>query len=53
MNGFSAKFFTCPLKALAAARSESRDLVILVVAMPGISGIAILTPCGEFSASTT
>ena len=27
MNGFSAKFFTCPLEALAAARSESPDLV--------------------------
>jgi DNA-binding response OmpR family regulator len=39
MNGFSARFFTCPLKALAAARSESPDLVISDVAMPGISGI--------------
>jgi DNA-binding response OmpR family regulator len=38
-NGFSAKFFTCPLKAVAAARSESPDLVIFDVAMPGISGI--------------
>jgi PleD family two-component response regulator len=27
MNGFSAKFFTCPLDALAAAGSESPDLV--------------------------
>jgi hypothetical protein len=25
MNGFSARFFTCPLEALAAARSESHD----------------------------
>jgi CheY-like chemotaxis protein len=25
MNGFSARFFTCPLEALAAARSESPD----------------------------
>ena len=39
MNGFSAKFFTCPLEALAAALSESPDLVISDVAMPGISGI--------------
>jgi DNA-binding NtrC family response regulator len=39
MNGFAAKFFTCPLEALAAARSESPDLVISDVAMPGISGI--------------
>jgi CheY-like chemotaxis protein len=35
MNGFSARFFTCPLEALAAARSESPDLVISDVAMPG------------------
>jgi CheY-like chemotaxis protein len=39
MSGFSARFFTCPLEALAAARSESPDLVISDVAMPGISGI--------------
>jgi CheY-like chemotaxis protein len=39
MNGFSATFFTSPLAALAAARSESPDLVISDVAMPGISGI--------------
>jgi CheY-like chemotaxis protein len=38
-NGYSARFFTCPLEALAAARSESPDLVISDVAMPGISGI--------------
>jgi DNA-binding response OmpR family regulator len=39
MNGFSARSFTCPLEALAAARSESPDLVISDVAMPGISGV--------------
>jgi CheY-like chemotaxis protein len=41
MNGFSAKFFTSPLAALAAARSESPDLVISDVAMPDISGIEL------------
>jgi CheY-like chemotaxis protein len=39
MNGFSVRFFTCPLEALAAACSESPDLIISDVAMPGISGI--------------
>jgi DNA-binding NtrC family response regulator len=39
MNGFSARFFTCPLAALAAARSESPHLEISDVSMPGISGI--------------
>jgi DNA-binding NtrC family response regulator len=39
LNGYSARFFTSPLHALAAARSESPDLVISDVAMPGISGI--------------
>jgi CheY-like chemotaxis protein len=29
MNGFSAKFFTCPLEALTAARSKAPDLLIL------------------------
>jgi PleD family two-component response regulator len=33
MNGFSARFLTCPLEALAAARSESPDLIICRVFM--------------------
>jgi CheY-like chemotaxis protein len=41
MKGFSARFFTSPLAALAAARSESPDLVISDVAMPDISGIEL------------
>ena len=39
VNGFSAKFFTCPLEALTAARLKAPDLLISDVAMPGISGI--------------
>jgi DNA-binding NtrC family response regulator len=39
MNGFSAKFFTSPLEALAAARSKAPDLLISDVTMPGFSGI--------------
>jgi CheY-like chemotaxis protein len=41
-NGFSAEFFACPVEALeaaAAAHSESPDLVITDVAMPGMNGI--------------
>jgi DNA-binding response OmpR family regulator len=41
MNGFSARSFTSPLEALAAARSESPDLVISDVAMPDISGVEL------------
>jgi DNA-binding NtrC family response regulator len=39
MHGFSAKYFTCPLEALAAARAKSPDLLISDVEMPGFSGI--------------
>jgi DNA-binding response OmpR family regulator len=39
LHGFSATFFTSPLAALAAARSEPPDLVIADVAMPYISGV--------------
>ena len=39
MNGFSAKFFTNPAAALAAARSKAPDLLVSDVTMPGISGI--------------
>ena len=38
-NGFSAKFFTCPLAALTAARLKAPDLLLSDVTMPGISGI--------------
>jgi DNA-binding response OmpR family regulator len=39
MNGFSARFFTDPVEALAAARSDAPDLLISDVAMPGLSGV--------------
>jgi DNA-binding response OmpR family regulator len=41
MHGFSAKFFTSPLEALAAARAKSPDLLISDVEMPGLSGIEL------------
>jgi CheY-like chemotaxis protein len=41
MHGFSAKFFTSPLEALAAARAKSPDLLISDVDMPSISGIEL------------
>jgi CheY-like chemotaxis protein len=40
-NGFSARFFTSPLEALAAARFKAPDLLISDVAMLGISGIEL------------
>jgi CheY-like chemotaxis protein len=33
-SGFSARFFTCPREALAAARSEAPDLLISDVMRP-------------------
>jgi DNA-binding NtrC family response regulator len=39
LNGYCAKFFTSPLKALVAARLRVPDLLISDVAMPAISGI--------------
>jgi len=38
-QGFNATFFTQPLEALQAARSESPDLLLSDVAMPLLSGI--------------
>jgi CheY-like chemotaxis protein len=39
MNGFSARFFTDPVEALAAARLDAPDLLVSDVAMPGLTGI--------------
>jgi DNA-binding NtrC family response regulator len=40
LHGYSARAFTSPLEALAAARSKGApDLLISDVAMPGFSGI--------------
>jgi DNA-binding response OmpR family regulator len=41
MHGFSAKFFTSPLEALAAARAKSPDLLISDGDIPSISGIEL------------
>jgi CheY-like chemotaxis protein len=35
----SAKFFTCPIEALTAARSQAPDLLISDVVMRGLSGV--------------
>jgi CheY-like chemotaxis protein len=39
MNGYSARCFTDPTEALAAAQSDTPDLLISDVAMPGLSGV--------------
>jgi DNA-binding response OmpR family regulator len=39
MNGYSARCFTEPTEALAAAQWDSPDLLVTDVAMPGLSGI--------------
>jgi CheY-like chemotaxis protein len=39
MNGFSARFFTCPLEALNAARLDNPDLLISDLEMPRLCGI--------------
>jgi CheY-like chemotaxis protein len=50
-NGFTARFFTDPLEALAAARSETPDLILSDVMMPELSGadlaIAIERDCPD------
>jgi DNA-binding response OmpR family regulator len=47
MNGFSARFFTLPLQALAAARLDVPDLLISDVAMPGLSGVDLANKMRE------
>jgi CheY-like chemotaxis protein len=39
LHGYAARFFTSPLEALAAARTQSPDLLISDVGLPSISGI--------------
>lgn len=39
LHGYSAKAFTSPLEALAAARWKAPDLLISDVAMPELSGV--------------
>src|ERR1700734_2952844 len=38
-RGFAAKFFTNPMEALHAARTETPDLLLTDVVMPELSGI--------------
>jgi DNA-binding NtrC family response regulator len=39
MNGYTAQFFTSPVLALAAARSDRPDMLMSDVAMPEQSGV--------------
>jgi DNA-binding NtrC family response regulator len=39
LHGYSARAFTSPLEALAAARSGAPDLLIADAVMPGLSGV--------------
>jgi DNA-binding NtrC family response regulator len=39
MHGYSTKFFTSPLAALAAAKARSPDLLISEAVIPGVSGV--------------
>ncbi len=48
-NGFDAKSFTDPLKALAAARLKAPDLLISDVVMPELSGIDLAIAMREFA----
>lgn len=41
LHGFSAKFFTSPIEALAAARAKSPDLLISDVEMPILTGVEL------------
>jgi DNA-binding NtrC family response regulator len=46
-SGFSARFFTCPLEALAAARSKAPDPPIPKLTMPEPSGIDLAVQMKE------
>jgi CheY-like chemotaxis protein len=50
-SGFDARYFTDPLEALQAARTEAPDLIVSDVMMPQLSGvdlaIAIQRECPE------
>jgi DNA-binding NtrC family response regulator len=47
MNGFSARFFTNPMHALAASRLDRPHLLLSDVAMPGMSGIDLAVSMSE------